>query len=230
MRTRSQQASPGGFVSLDTERAPRRTRSTRAASQQSSSQPDTSEHGSEQTAEPVTQSATRPKSKRTVKKATTKKTSPSTTTSQTEKAPKRVTRKTTRKTDNPVSDDEEQKSINEEHPETTQGEEKENPEASPEESVSAQPTADNALLEPRSSERESQHFLPSPQTPQAVEEPQPLETPNDLQDFLELLNSVGNIDDEFDLPNLGETPCPAWYDLEFEELTEGICARLAAGR
>ncbi|KAE8380986.1 hypothetical protein BDV26DRAFT_256270 [Aspergillus bertholletiae] len=81
MRTRSQQASPGGFLSLD-DSAPRRTRSTRNTSQ-SNTQSSSS-----------TQTAARPKSQGTTKKTTTSRSAKT----QTRKAPQRATRKSTRKT------------------------------------------------------------------------------------------------------------------------------------
>ncbi|KAE8418782.1 hypothetical protein BDV36DRAFT_294826 [Aspergillus pseudocaelatus] len=87
MRTRSQQASPGGFLSLD-DSAPRRTRSTR-----NTSQPNAQSSSS-------TQTTTRPKSQGTTKKTTTSKV----TKTQTRKAPQRATRKSTRKTENQTTD------------------------------------------------------------------------------------------------------------------------------
>ncbi|KAL3466189.1 hypothetical protein BJX64DRAFT_251029 [Aspergillus heterothallicus] len=127
MRTRSQPASPGGFVSLETEQTSTRrvTRSTRSTSRAASQEP-----SSQQAIEPSTQAATRPKSQRKIKKpvsrkttatststtssidATAPSTTPSTTTSatantktQTRKAPKRGTRKTTRQAQKAVSDE-----------------------------------------------------------------------------------------------------------------------------
>ncbi|PYI02243.1 hypothetical protein BO78DRAFT_225221 [Aspergillus sclerotiicarbonarius CBS 121057] len=93
MRTRSQQASPGGFLSLDDDRAPRRTRSTRSNAQQ-----DTATSA---------QPAARAKPQRTAKKtaATTKK---PTTKAQTRKTTttKRATRQSTRNADKTTSDEE----------------------------------------------------------------------------------------------------------------------------
>ncbi|PWY80372.1 hypothetical protein BO94DRAFT_471049 [Aspergillus sclerotioniger CBS 115572] len=92
MRTRSQQASPGGFISLDDDRAPRRTRSTRSNTNQDTATP--------------AQPAARAKPQRTAKKtaATTKK---PTTKSQTRKTSttKRATRQSTRQAGNTTSDD-----------------------------------------------------------------------------------------------------------------------------
>ncbi|KAB8209510.1 hypothetical protein BDV34DRAFT_221465 [Aspergillus parasiticus] len=87
MRTRSQQASPGGFLSLD-DSAPRRTRSTR-----NTSQPNAQSSSS-------TQTTTRPKSQGTTKGTTTSRVAKP----QTRKAPQRATRKSTRKTENQTAD------------------------------------------------------------------------------------------------------------------------------
>ncbi|GLA62135.1 hypothetical protein AtubIFM54640_002677 [Aspergillus tubingensis] len=101
MRTRSQQASPGGFVSLE-ENAPRRTRSARNAAHQ---EPATSE-----------QPPTRAKSQRAPKKTNTTTTKKPTTKTQTRKATttKRTTRQSTRKTDKPISDEDTQPTHTEE--------------------------------------------------------------------------------------------------------------------
>ncbi|KAE8331097.1 hypothetical protein BDV39DRAFT_3915 [Aspergillus sergii] len=87
MRTRSQQASPGGFLSLD-DSAPRRTRSTR-----NTSQPNEQSSSS-------TQTTARPKSQGTTKRTTTSRVAKT----QTRKAPQRATRKSTRKTENQTAD------------------------------------------------------------------------------------------------------------------------------
>ncbi|GKZ87679.1 hypothetical protein CBS63078_6955 [Aspergillus niger] len=102
MRTRSQQASPGGFVSLD-ENAPRRTRSAKNAAQQ---EPATSE-------QPPTRSKSQRAPKKTTTTTTTKK---STAKAQTRKATttKRTTRQSTRKTDQPVSNEDAQTTHTEE--------------------------------------------------------------------------------------------------------------------
>ncbi|PWY92086.1 hypothetical protein BO70DRAFT_348521 [Aspergillus heteromorphus CBS 117.55] len=95
MRTRSQQASPGGLVSLDDDRVPRRTRSTRSNTQQDATISATS-----------SQYATRAKSQRATKKgdSTAKK---STTKAQSRKATstKRTTRRSTRNADKAASDE-----------------------------------------------------------------------------------------------------------------------------
>ncbi|KAB8259151.1 hypothetical protein BDV32DRAFT_124614 [Aspergillus pseudonomiae] len=108
MRTRSQQASPGGFLSLD-DSAPRRTRSTRNTSQPTA-QPSAS-----------TETTTRQKSQGTTKKtARVAKT-------QTRKAPQRATRKSTRKTENQTADGSQYESHNnEERAETAPLDDKEN--------------------------------------------------------------------------------------------------------
>ncbi|KAL2834901.1 hypothetical protein BDW59DRAFT_136787 [Aspergillus cavernicola] len=148
MRTRSQAASPGGFVSLESERTTRRNRSTRAASRDASAEPT-----SQQSAEPSTQPATRPKTQRTVKKTTTKKTASTTATAKTKtpKAPKCGTRKTTRKTRKAASEDASE-SIDENHLNTTGSDEEDNAELDTEEAKSGPSRSGTALLEPRSSE------------------------------------------------------------------------------
>ncbi|PKY08493.1 hypothetical protein P168DRAFT_17476 [Aspergillus campestris IBT 28561] len=128
MRTRSQQASPGGFVSLDTEGASRRTRSTRSTSQQpSESQPatrstrNTSQQPSESSQPAAQQTTTRAKAGRSTKKAAPKKT-PQTTKSKR----KRTTKSTSSKAEQQTSADEHESQHNETEkpaeptPETTQ--------------------------------------------------------------------------------------------------------------
>lgn len=110
MRTRSQQASPGGFLSLD-DSAPRRTRSTR-----NTSQPNAQSSSS-------TQTTTRPKSQGTTKKTTTSRVAKA----QTRKAPQRATRKSTRKTENQTTDGGQHESRNnEERAQTAPLDDKEN--------------------------------------------------------------------------------------------------------
>ncbi|KAL2855311.1 hypothetical protein BJY01DRAFT_10292 [Aspergillus pseudoustus] len=119
MRTRSQPASPGGFVSLETGQSTTRrvTRSARSASRAASQ-----ESSTQQATEPSTEAAARPRSQRKIKKPVSRKTAATTistssdtasstapatsatttsttatTKTQTRKAPKRGTRKTTRK-------------------------------------------------------------------------------------------------------------------------------------
>ncbi|PYH97363.1 hypothetical protein BO71DRAFT_467753 [Aspergillus ellipticus CBS 707.79] len=101
MRTRSQQASPGGLVSLDDDLAPRRTRSTRSNTQQDTAAP--------------AQPATRSKSQRTTKKTDTTAKKP-TAKAQTRKAAstKRATRQSSRKTDKAASDEDVHTSFEEE--------------------------------------------------------------------------------------------------------------------
>ncbi|KAJ0423697.1 hypothetical protein BJY00DRAFT_278135 [Aspergillus carlsbadensis] len=189
MRTRSQPASPGGFVSLETEQTTTRrvTRSTRAASRAASQEP-----SSQQAIEPSTstQPATRPKSQRKIKKPVTRKTAatttstttstaPSTTASittsttsttkpQARKAPKRGTRKTTRKTQQATSD--ETDSNAETIIESTQ---KNEDRATNDIEIRASDSQDMALMEPRSSvlNRKRSHSQASPEDDAAPSTP-----------------------------------------------------------
>ncbi|RAK98246.1 uncharacterized protein BO80DRAFT_457529 [Aspergillus ibericus CBS 121593] len=101
MRTRSQQASPGGFLSLDDDRAPRRTRSARSNAQQDTAT--------------STQPAARAKPQRTTKKtaATTKKTTAKAQTRKTTTT-KRATRQSARKADKTTSDEDSHPTHNDE--------------------------------------------------------------------------------------------------------------------
>ncbi|KAL2818935.1 hypothetical protein BJX63DRAFT_383348 [Aspergillus granulosus] len=172
MRTRSQPASPGGFVSLETEPTTSRrvTRSTRSASRTVSQ-----ESSSQQATEPSTQAAPLPKSQRKIKKpvsrktaATTTSTAPSDTTSstatttktQTRKAPKRGSRKTTRKAQKATSDETESnaETIIESTGENEDG-------AANGVEISKSDKSDKALLEPDSSylNRKRAHSQASPE-------------------------------------------------------------------
>ncbi|KAL2861124.1 uncharacterized protein BJX67DRAFT_385974 [Aspergillus lucknowensis] len=290
MRTRSQPASPGGFVSLETERATRRsTRITRSASRAASQEP-----SSQQPTESSTQAAAQTKSQRVIKKPTTRKkatssttasnTTPTTTSAtgaaktQTRKAPKRGTRKTTRKTakESDSVPPEGQEPDGENPLDTTRAENEysaENPNSGP-------TVSDPALLESRES-RESPTPLspsqiplppspslspsPSPLSPSPSPSPSPRSIPspskaqesqapqeaddteeqqierilNLQQEYLDFSTfqdlqahevpfepgPLEDLDDLlFNLPDLGETPCPAWYDLDDEELGQLECA------
>ncbi|KAE8389806.1 hypothetical protein BDV23DRAFT_156533 [Aspergillus alliaceus] len=102
MRTRSQQASPGGFLSLD-DSAPRRTRSARSISQSNTQ--------SSSSAQPPS----RTRSQGTGKKAATSRAAKT----QTRNGPQRVTRKSTRKTAQQTTDDDDHQSRNNEEPTQT---------------------------------------------------------------------------------------------------------------
>ncbi|KAF5866369.1 hypothetical protein ETB97_012535 [Aspergillus alliaceus] len=102
MRTRSQQASPGGFLSLD-DSAPRRTRSARSISQSNTQ--------SSSSAQPPS----RTRSQGTGKKAATSRAAKP----QTRNGPQRVTRKSTRKTAQQTTDDDDHQSRNNEEPTQT---------------------------------------------------------------------------------------------------------------
>ncbi|KAA8646434.1 hypothetical protein EYZ11_000301 [Aspergillus tanneri] len=148
MRTRSQQQSPGGFVSLES--VTRRTRSTRSASQTNSIC---------ETSEPLTEPPTRSKSQRVTKTTSKKliKTQP-------KKAPKRVTRQSTRKAAKSQSADEEYESHDEQRPEPTpedtNHDDKENHRGAPQMQESATTANENPLSEQNSSEKTE---APSPQ-------------------------------------------------------------------
>ncbi|KAL3453297.1 hypothetical protein BJX65DRAFT_120344 [Aspergillus insuetus] len=277
MRTRSQPASPGGFVSLETEQTTTRrvTRSTRAASRAASQEP-----SSQQAIEPTTEPATRPKSQRKIKKPVSRKTAATTTSSttstapsttpittsttlttepQTRKAPKRGTRKTTRKTQKATSD--ETDSNAETIIESTHDNEDR---ATDDIEISASVPQNMALMEPNSSSREYRAISPSrvplpsfplsstffsplsfplslPSPPissspfQLEEHPtqedhpirRPLEDISSFEAFqarqeAEVPLEFGPLDDlgdlYFNLPDLGDTPCPAWDELDPAEL------------
>ncbi|KAF7586574.1 hypothetical protein BBP40_008648 [Aspergillus hancockii] len=140
MRTRSQQASPGGFISLDSEPAARRTRSTRSASQ-TNTQPSSS-----------TQPTARSKAGN---KATTNGAARKTT----RKAPKRATRKSTRKTVNRTSGDGEGESHNEESAGTASQDDKENVQEDPKDHESVTQTR-NAILSESKSSSISREYTP----------------------------------------------------------------------
>ncbi|GES61863.1 hypothetical protein ATEIFO6365_0011038000 [Aspergillus terreus] len=144
MRTRSQQASPGGFVSLDSERATRRTRSTRTASQ-SNTEPSTS------------QTTTRSKNQRAAKKPAPKKTTTTTTKTQTRKGTTRTTRKTTRKTTQTAPSDEAPETHNAAADENIPPNDSESIDQAHDSSKDSEPTAapKPGLSEPNNSERES---------------------------------------------------------------------------
>ena len=144
MRTRSQQASPGGFVSLDSERATRRTRSTRTASQ-STTEPSTS------------QTTTRSKNQRAAKKPAPKKTTTTTTKTQTRKGTTRTTRKTTRKTTQTTPGDEAPATHNDAADENTPPNDPESIDQAHDSSKDSEPAPapKPGLSEPNNSERES---------------------------------------------------------------------------
>ncbi|KAL3482280.1 hypothetical protein BJX99DRAFT_217694 [Aspergillus californicus] len=176
MRTRSQPDSPGGFQSLETQRATRRTRTTRAAARrppaeasseqisEPSTQPTTrstravlhsvsTEPSSQQTPEPSTKRATRSKSQRTVKETATKSTGSTTANSknETQKATARGTRKSARTTGKATSTHA-QDSTSEVHVGTIRTDNEDNAEVGAEKPESAPSASDTALLEPALSE------------------------------------------------------------------------------
>ncbi|KAF9893142.1 hypothetical protein FE257_012553 [Aspergillus nanangensis] len=157
MRTRSQQASPGGFVSLENNEPARRTRSNRSASQSNA----------DPSAAIATESTARPKSQRTTKKPGPKKSA--TTKTQNRKVTKRGTRRTTRQTSQALSGDEEPEPSDEnavantKYPEQTAQD-------GPEDTES---TTKSVLSEPKTSEREFPSPIPSSEDPIGPRDPQP---------------------------------------------------------
>ncbi|KAL4897312.1 hypothetical protein BDV59DRAFT_198708 [Aspergillus ambiguus] len=149
MRTRSQQASPGGFVSLESGRAIRRTRSTRTPSQ-SNAESSTS------------QTATRSKNQRTGKKPGPKKSTATKT--QNPKVTKRTTRKTTRRTDQTTSGDDEPElqNPNSENVSPNDQQALDKAQDGTKDAEPAPSSSKSALSEPNTSERES---LPSAEDP-----------------------------------------------------------------
>ena len=213
MRTRSQQASPGGFISLDTERAPRRTRSTRSTSQQpSETQPatratrSTSQQPSESSQSAEQQTKTRGKSGRSTKKAAPKK-APQTTGSK-RKRTTRTTKSTTSKAEQQTSADEHESQHNESEkpaettPESTQVPNPNTQEDAPE-VVESAGSGGAPLGEPTSSGREfsSQWSHPSPQrshhSPQRSHSSHPSPPQNSSPIFGSLAGTIGTPWQEF---------------------------------
>ncbi|OJJ75905.1 hypothetical protein ASPBRDRAFT_26431 [Aspergillus brasiliensis CBS 101740] len=209
MRTRSQQASPGGFMSLDDERAaPRRTRSARNTAQQESA---TSE-----------QPPTRSKSQRAPKKTTTTAKKP-TAKAQTRKTTttKRATRQSTRKTDKSVSNEDDHSTHMEEDFATdTTTAEKTSPKEDPETANSTPALSEN--------ENRDSEFLPSvtpllvPYTPKESQDIDCFDSPDPrgtaaascLESFLAELSSVGS-------PLSERSKTPSWAS---EDGTEAALA------
>ncbi|PLN85764.1 hypothetical protein BDW42DRAFT_190543 [Aspergillus taichungensis] len=207
MRTRSQQLSPGGFLSLDTERAPRRTRSTRSTSQQpsesqsatrstrsTSQQPESSQPAEQQT-------TTRAKPGRSTKKAAPKK-APQTTTSK-RKRSTRTTKSTSSKAEQQTSAEHESQHNETEKPAETTPESTQVPDPDTQEDASevveSAGSGSAPLGEPTSSGRESspQWSHPSPHRSHPSHPSHPSPPQNRSPVFGSLAGTIGTPWQEF---------------------------------
>ncbi|PLB53216.1 hypothetical protein P170DRAFT_473090 [Aspergillus steynii IBT 23096] len=176
MRTRSQQQSPGNFVSLES--TSRRTRSTRSASQTKTANTTdrTDPHPTEEEPSgPSTQPATRAKGQRVTKKKAAPATKKTVTKAASKKAPAKGTRKSTRKTAKATS--EEPESHEDETPETTPENDENKENNATRNTESENTTAEQALAEKDDAQSESTHpqdpELPIPRAQDVLNSPYP---------------------------------------------------------